>query len=42
MIIIFGLHWMNDLNSAVERVFKSLKTGGILIAVIYIDDKAFY
>jgi|JI6StandDraft_1071083.scaffolds.fasta_scaffold1173893_1 2-polyprenyl-3-methyl-5-hydroxy-6-metoxy-1,4-benzoquinol methylase len=33
VIVLFGLHWMNDLDSAAGRISKSLRDGGLLLTL---------
>ena len=42
MIILFGLQWMNDMNEASKRIARSLKPGGLLFAMVYIDEESFH
>ncbi len=41
-ICLFGLHWMNNLENAVKAIHKSLKKGGMLLAVIPYQMKDLY
>lgn len=42
MIIFHGLQWMNDLDRAVEAAALSLKPGGLIFTLTYIENKDFF
>jgi ubiquinone/menaquinone biosynthesis C-methylase UbiE len=39
VVCLFGLHWMNDLESTLGKIHRSLKAGGLLLSLTPIESQ---
>lgn len=42
VVALFALHWMNDVEKAIENIGKSMKPGGLLLSITPLENEELF